>query len=181
MPPRRWYIVVAWVLMAVTIFAPAAVLAVFMISYVANRGLYWSLAMRLAPWLNTVQIPLGVLLVLWLSWALPWFASADGRPRRRPPRQRLLGMRANVWVPTLFAVGVTAFMFVSDWPKDKQPWLAALGVAVAIAALTALWLGRRVEQRLRRAVARTNLCFDCGYDLRATESEACPECGRRIE
>lgn len=54
--------------------------------------------------------------------------------------------------------------------------LIMLGGCLAIYPLAALWNGPlRRKRRLRRG-----LCALCGYDLRATTSKVCPECGKAI-
>jgi hypothetical protein len=61
-------------------------------------------------------------------------------------------------------------------------------IAVALASSVALYHYRlsRVRADMRRTIAeacqgeRTPFCFQCGYDLRASDATRCPECGREL-
>jgi len=64
----------------------------------------------------------------------------------------------------------------------NQLIIFAVGAFIAIAAT--IWLIRRriaAQPRLIEALVEPlpdHICKNCGYDLRGSESERCPECGR---
>lgn len=61
----------------------------------------------------------------------------------------------------------------------------AIYIFFVLAGLVGIWSLRRkmktVRKRIQSMMRAENLrpatCFDCGYDLRNSESETCPECG----
>jgi hypothetical protein len=58
-------------------------------------------------------------------------------------------------------------------------------VIVAILGITGLFIARGVLKEARRIRANerfeSRLCVNCGYDLRGTRHERCPECGLLVE
>ncbi|HEX4797108.1 MAG TPA: hypothetical protein VH370_25170 [Humisphaera sp.] len=85
--------------------------------------------------------------------------------------------RGVLWVGAVMicAFGVIKFSIVRD-PTNfvSSSILATLSCAVII------MIGHRILRlRERRDYQRAQLCYHCGYDLRATR-ERCPECGEVI-
>lgn len=59
-------------------------------------------------------------------------------------------------------------------------WLATL-IPIVFGLLLAGWLSSRLaRQRFARTVTLARVCMRCGYDLRASTTSACPECGEPI-
>lgn len=55
--------------------------------------------------------------------------------------------------------------------------VGAMGVLLGLAGCFATGIGTWVRRERRANLRRANLCVDCKYDLRGTESPICPECG----
>lgn len=77
----------------------------------------------------------------------------------------------------LCLVAVVAVLFVLNW---VWPWGAKLVVLLLLAtsgvgAIVGTWLSIR-----RRRWWRDGCCIQCGYDLRVTSSDRCPECGAEM-
>jgi hypothetical protein len=71
-------------------------------------------------------------------------------------------------------IGIQRF----DYPPGHQ-WsfyIHALALCIAFASLPAVRVLKKIRRRDRLA---TEVCRECGYDLRATP-ERCPECGRVV-
>ena len=63
-------------------------------------------------------------------------------------------------------------------PVVRLDWYVLVGVRLNLETQRVIWpltLGPFALRRLIRR--RRGLCLACGYDLRHTEHEACPECG----
>ena len=55
-------------------------------------------------------------------------------------------------------------------------WLMAVAAAMSVPMV---WLRRRILLRvLKEGQIRPAFCIACGYDLRATRGDTCPECGQ---
>ncbi len=88
----------------------------------------------------------------------------------------LLGAIAVVWIVggyVLLDLGMASV------------WVAVLLAAAGLSLLAVMrgWQGEKLvlyEQVLAERGRRPPKCFGCGYDLRGTPGESCPECGRKI-
>ena len=93
------------------------------------------------------------------------------------PRQRLVQLGVGGIVVVIAAVVATRV--VADSRSLMQTgWLAVVGAGLGAigAALAGLWLMARAD-KLRAHLNRPDICDECGYDLRGSESNECPECG----
>lgn len=131
--------------------------------------------------------------VVWTTWALPWFLSGDrliewtGKPTRIINRLHFVMFMLPMMIG-IYAVAVGGYEF---WK-----WLRLSGryhhsafeikenvylfVACAV-ALTLTWFYWVVlKSRLARNAVDRRVCGQCGYDLHACVTPACPECGEPI-
>lgn len=111
-------------------------------------------------------------------------------------RRRVLGEIAGPWtIVTMVArsVGIGfAFGFIpcALTPTRLLPWPFAgvAAIAVVLACTAAIYQVHLIHIRgqmltyLEKAAKKTRLpmCLRCGYDLRGSLGERCPECGMRI-
>jgi hypothetical protein len=64
--------------------------------------------------------------------------------------------------------------------------IAAMSVALVASVLLYRYRLSRIRADMRRTLAeasqgeRTPFCFECGYDLRASDATRCPGCGREL-
>ena len=94
------------------------------------------------------------------------------------------------WVASLAAVAPGVALLVVSTREDFRDtygrWITSFAAVYAPAVVTfGLWFPRWLLRRSLRAVMlredlRPSVCFRCGYDLRATPTGVCPECGERI-
>jgi hypothetical protein len=88
-----------------------------------------------------------------------------------------LVLRGMLWPPVACALMAftAAGSFASLAAKFQEPVLWVFGVVMAVWG--ALMLGvARWHSSVNRAIG-SDTCRDCGYALRGTPSERCPECG----
>ena len=94
-------------------------------------------------------------------------------------------MVARAALPALLLGGITAGVLSAGFGSDA----AALG-AVPVAGAIAVFFYRYQLARLRTAMRQTILhalrgqrlpfCFQCGYNLRDSVADRCPECGSPV-
>lgn len=135
-------------------------------------------------------VPLGI---LWLSWVRPFFAAPEMDPRTDvAPRLRYQSLRGFIWMPCVLFVIAGCMMYVpfliaglrkNDWYwNDRRLIVGIYCLAIALVAGLFGWaLSFPVYDKLRRTSRKRNVCFECGYDLRANPDAPCPECGFRYD
>ena len=129
-----------------------------------------------------------------MIWTIGQFPELD---HLQPAERAALLARVPKWTyPLLVAgslvqgllLGGLAFAY-TFWMARSYPPSAVAGGLVAVAASLGLYrrhLGR-VRTEMRRTLAdafigeRPPFCFQCGYDLRASDAERCPECGTSLK
>lgn len=85
-------------------------------------------------------------------------------------------MLASLGFFVLFAVWLPYLPSAPDWVRVVTGFLSAAGLLVSQATIVfCVEIGRYLTARTRRARGR---CESCGYDLRESANEGCPECGR---
>jgi hypothetical protein len=81
--------------------------------------------------------------------------------------------------PTPFQRYCNGVRLGSRFMPSRPLWPGFLANTVIYAA--ALWLLTLVPRTVKRSIRRhRHRCIACGYDLRGTEHEQCPECGRAV-
>ena len=69
----------------------------------------------------------------------------------------------------------------SSYPREEPPFNIAIVdrnfLVPTLLIIVPIALYRHMRKRFR---SRHSLCMKCGYDLRGTDHEACPECGEEI-
>jgi len=81
--------------------------------------------------------------------------------------------------------GLHTMFLTPEWLIDKPRMIAfgpmPMGMLVNSAIFgTPIWILVFGTRRLKKAIRKRNKrCTNCGYDLRGTDHEACPECGRK--
>jgi len=87
-------------------------------------------------------------------------------------RQRL-GTQLAVGVVVIVVTIIWAefFNFPTGWPR-----VALIFMAMALASI---WQDRRLTARLPETLRSEGRCTKCGYDLKGTGDDPCPECGRK--
>jgi hypothetical protein len=143
----------------------------------------------LRRWWGPLSVTTVAVFTVWGCWVCPVLEA--GRPDlRRIARPANLArfIRFVIWSPALApflaAAAGLPIAFVAygghlsriDWVVPT--WLiAAWPVSVVVCAIVDRWAMRT----LRRALTERRMCLGCGYDLRATAGDACPECGRAVD
>ncbi|MEO0514424.1 MAG: hypothetical protein AAF086_03910 [Planctomycetota bacterium] len=131
-------------------------------------------------------------LVIWSCWCQPLIFAYDPwsnkKMRHRAPKSLLWITQLGPLIGLVTVVMVMVFLttaVVVEWDTPEALMFLAWLFFVVLLLPFALYATRRVRQncrrKFRRRVALLNLCFDCGYDLRATEAACCPECGVAID
>ena len=120
-------------------------------------------------------------------------AAREVKRRLEGPRRTNLGLRGWLaWSWFLIPAGITTIILIDlyampalwsvlpttvPWPLDT---LLDVGLPLAIVAAIGIWLQRGVAARVIREVLRDRgieVCLNCGYDLRRSQANQCPECG----
>ncbi len=149
---------------------------------------------KVAPW-GAEVISAGGRLRVCLYRGLPGSTPFRWQRGGQPLRRRAVGETSSVrpYGPVEAIVGVGQYHATERWGDESRAgashadgwvsatwhewaaphWLLTLLFALPLLRPPLSWLARR-RQQVRRA--RTGLCRDCGYDMRASPGR-CPECG----
>lgn len=124
---------------------------------------------------------------------LPWATRARivARAQRRAAGRRVAANRkygCALWITLAIAYFLLASLMSDLFEMLNLPeWLHALLNFIIVMAPFPVLLAvyyRSDRDALRHVLLeegiRPAVCFDCGYDLRGTESHTCPECGADI-
>ena len=82
----------------------------------------------------------------------------------------------------LVTVALTTFLRLSG----TELWLVLGFLTITFAVMWYALAIRRIRADVRRFVAQAYagqkppFCFNCGYDLRSSRGDCCPECGRAV-
>jgi hypothetical protein len=127
---------------------------------------------------------------IWVFWVCPYLEATDARTVAKGTPAKLSNvLAASVWAPALFLwlYGIVAVggIVLDDfnrlghwsWPRDANPWLLLFAFAVPT-TLWCRWLALKVAARMHATAALGPVCPHCGYDLRGTSGDTCPECGK---
>lgn len=148
-------------------------------------------SLRRVGWGAMAPIALLGPMLLWLAVISPWLDSGDGRfSESVPPRTRRRSLRAAAWGPCAIACVAPLMLLIDagiNWVLTRQwepygllsPWWL---LPIAPLALHAWWFDQLLQQRLREAVARADVCTNCAYSFQGlSHFERCPECGQAVE
>lgn len=177
----RWYHQVTWVCIALLIASgsTAVLTGVFFPRYSTNQitlvvAIYISAALSIAFW-------------FWITLAVPLIESGDAQVRwRKPPRKILLEHRIMLFaLPQVLAAYAIGAIAVNIHDQAMYPdasltswWYIVVVVGFAAASLLPSLLAMRWHcSRFMKNVTARRVCYQCGYDLRATTCKECPECG----
>jgi hypothetical protein len=128
-----------------------------------------------------------------MIWTISQFPELN---HLEPAQRAALLARVPRWTyPLLIAgsliqgllLGGLALAYVLALTRSFHP-SAITGIVVTLIASVALYHYRlgRVRADMRRTLAdafhgeRPPFCFECGYDLRASDATRCPECGKSL-
>lgn len=155
----------------------------------------WSAtASPITPWLDGLFGASILATMLWWQFAVPLLASGDPQVRwPHPPQKMLRNTLWGIWglvamwgyvatIP-LVSAGFTFFL-TGTFNVDRKAWpIMAIGIALVAATIPAACITTRaVRRRMHRNARSRQVCFACGYDLRANAAAtACPECGHPSE
>ncbi|MEM9252880.1 MAG: hypothetical protein AAGB29_11075 [Planctomycetota bacterium] len=155
-----------------------------------------ALAEVLLPLATVALLGFGVLGgIVWSVFVAPIVIAGDLRHQRWKDRPKKLHDRLAFGPMTPAAIAgaiglllpaiVVVLSIVMDEPllRADFPFVRFVAVAVFVTAVLAAigWPFRVLTQRrFRRTIAAARICFGCGYNLRGTTSNACPECGEPV-
>jgi len=123
------------------------------------------------------------LCIPWYCWAFPVIDARNTRPSwKYAPRQRRTLLMTLIWLPTFFiTLSLFALIFIGTTQGGADPMAIQVVGGLLIFSLLCAAPCHIVSRRFfRNSVAAMKLCYHCGYDLRATTGEHCPECGHPI-
>jgi hypothetical protein len=176
-PRRRWHtvLVLCTLVSGVAVLACCLVLAILMELRGSGPG----------PILGTVALTaagLAVAGVFWFAWGWTFVEAANPiAAGARPPRTRL-GMLTRYALLPAGIVGFWLAIMLVLFSRRGGQWVVNMPVVVGTAAFVTLaaigWGWRHIlKRRVRRSAIESKVCYQCGYDLRASPSSECPECG----
>jgi len=134
--------------------------------------------------LRPPAIALGVLVTfgfVWLCCTAPVIASnrplkgTESRPRRRRALLIILPLSPGLVLSLATLLGIVD---VSGHRTSE-----GLVIPCGLSMFFLLWgvvFSMWINHRCKHACFRARICFDCGYDLRASPGAHCPECGTTI-
>lgn len=176
---RRWYFNVAVVLWTLGLCAMIAATA-------------WALLDQPRTALHFSAAGGGLLgaLLLWQACIYPWCRAGDGPSGQvETPRTELRDLHFIIWLPPISLAAFCLLVWLGEpmvrqhlesyfhWGRtDRLAPLLALGLVPL--GLWSCLFSRVVTRRYRQRTALLRVCFHCGYDLHASPSPTCPECGR---
>ncbi len=83
----------------------------------------------------------------------------------------------SAWVTTVGIIGNSPFCHGCNGIYENLAGIGVMGFLFGLIGCFATGLGTWIMRERRADLRRANLCVDCKYDLRGSESSICPECG----
>lgn len=118
----------------------------------------------------------------WVCWVLP--VKKASREIVHSPSYSAKAHRLLIWIPVLICAGMPILFLavaLQDPPfEDSDFSRIFMGVGVTIAAAGVSFRCDVVMRRRLRENLATPRCYSCGYDLRGSLADDCPECGTTI-
>lgn len=134
-----------------------------------------------------------ILNLIWATYFVTWFQSGDRLiVWKKTPRAFAASLAlAVVLIPMIIsgtALGLILILILFDMFQSMGNGIIpevfqALGVVTVIALvwyLASMPLCSKIKSRVRRNAIERRVCYECGYDLHACVTPACPECGEPI-
>jgi hypothetical protein len=126
-----------------------------------------------------------------------WKVSQFPELEHLEPGQRAAVLRRVPWwtywvmVVRAYLLGSMIATVVGAVGLRGLPWALTIVTVVVVGVTTGVWYYLRqigdLRGRMREQIAiefsgrRPPFCFGCGYDLRGSGGETCPECGARAD
>ncbi|MHC4990328.1 MAG: hypothetical protein ACYTGC_05045 [Planctomycetota bacterium] len=115
---------------------------------------------------------------------LPVRARRELLRRAVPMRTRVI-MVVNPLLRGMIAQLIVVLLIAVTLGANRQEILVVAGLAtiILVSLVSYLLQVRRIRGHIRREIIeqlageRPPFCFGCGFDLRGTDAEQCPECG----
>ncbi len=134
----------------------------------------------------TVFLSLGLAFILWTCWGVPYCGALHLLEKEGViPRSRVGPAKRLTRLPALIFIGMSVMIlfvernpFASGFRWDTKSITALVLFAVGLVLLViGLIVANATAERIKQTALQCKRCFDCGYDLRGSESGNCPECG----